>query len=208
MGEWFASGTDSAWAVGLTEPKGIESVILILLLLGVGVWQLFLFGKRRSSIHGSFSLLCGAMLLGWTVRSGALIPFPYRAVLDAALVPVLLIYLQTLFPRRWLKGMVDFTWAYVIPYAIIVVVYPQEQLAPILPVMEKFSYLSLATALLAAAQARREKRPSASLMLPALVLLFAGLLVDAWSAYALGLFTVLQAWLVSRLSDKVEGTRL
>ncbi len=206
----LASGIDTAWALDVNEPKGIENGILILLFLGVGVWQLFLYGKRRTSIHGSLSLLCGAMLLGWAVSIGNfawLQADHFKAVLYAALVPVLLIYLQALFPRRWLKGMVDFTWAYVIPYAVIVVVYPKEQLVPILPVMQKFSYLSLATALLAAAQARGEKRPGATLVLLALVLLFAGLMVEGWGAYALGLFTVLQAWLVLRLSDKAEGTR-
>lgn len=210
IGGLLASESCFAWAAGITESKRPESLVLMLLLLLTGAVQLVFYRQRQLKAHGTLALLCLGMLVGWGIRDGygpPLLAQHFKALTYAAIVPLLLIHIQALYPRRWLGGMVDFTWAYVIPYAVIVLVYPPEQLVPILPAMEKFSFLSLATSVLAAAQARREQQPGASLLLFTLVFLFLGLLMEGLSAYALGLFTVAQAWQVSRLPDKAEGTR-
>jgi hypothetical protein len=176
-----------------------EDLGVTIMLLGTLLVQLGLFVKRRTRANGSLALLCAGMLVGWIVNSGIWPLAPhYQAVIQAAVVPLLLFHLQTLIPRRWLAGMVDFTWAYVIPYAVIVFVYPPEQLIPILPVMEKFSFFSLATTLIAAQQARREGWPYAGVLLFTLVFLFVGLLFPHTQAWALGFFVGSQLWIVAR----------
>lgn len=176
-----------------------ESLGLMAVLILTGLVQLALYGKNRRPVDGSLALLCAGMLVGWIVSSGIWPLAPHvQAVIQAATVPLLLFYLQTLIPRRWLAGMVDFTWAYVIPYAVIVFVYPPEQLTPILPVMEKFSFFSLATSLIAAYQARDEGQPYAGFLLFTLVLLFAGLVLEPTRAWALGIFAGSQVWIVAR----------
>jgi dolichol kinase len=165
----------------------------------VGLVQLALFVKNRRSTDGSLALLCAGMLVGWIVTAGIWpLEAHFRATTLAAIVPLLLFYLQTLIPRRWLAGMVDFTWAYVIPYWVIVFVYPPTQLVPILPVMEKFSFFSLATTLVAAYQARSEGQPQAGFLLFTLVLLFVGLMFPPTRAWALGFFVCSQVWIVVR----------
>lgn len=170
-----------------------------IMLLGTLLVQLGLFAKRRTRTNGSLALLCAGMLVGWSVEAAPWhLADHFRAIIHAAIVPLLLFHIQALIPRRWLAGMVDFTWAYVIPYAVIVFVYPPEQLVPILPVMEKFSFFSLATTLIAAQQARREGRPDAGFLLFTLVLLFVGLGFVPTRAWALGIFVGSQVWIVAR----------
>ncbi|HET9239298.1 MAG TPA: hypothetical protein VFO10_18705 [Oligoflexus sp.] len=178
----------------VTEDLGVFVTLLL-----IGLVQLVLFGRNRRPAHGSLALLCAGMLVGWIVNAGIWpLALHFQAVILAAIVPLLLFYLQTLIPRRWLAGMVDFTWAYVIPYVVIVFVYPPEQLVPILPVMEKLSFFSLATTLIAAYQAREEGQRYAGMLLFTLVLLFVGLVFAPTRAWALGLFVGSQAWIVAR----------
>jgi hypothetical protein len=162
---------------------GQNLTVLVTMLL-LGLVQLVLFVKRRTRAHGSLALLCAGMLIGWSVQAGYWrLAEHFRAIILAAIVPLLLFQIQVLIPRRWLAGMGDFTWAYVIPYWVIVFVYPPEQLAPILPVMEKFSFFSLATTLIAAYQARSEGQPQAGFLLFTLVLLFVGLMFPPTRAW-------------------------
>jgi hypothetical protein len=196
----LASGAKSAWAAGITESKTPESLGLIGVLFLVGLVQILLFAKHRNQTNGTLALLCAGMLVAWIVREDF---WPssasFKAITYAGIVPLLLIYVQSLYPRRWLGAMIDFTWAYVIPYAVIILVYPPEQLVPIMPAMEKFSFLSLATTLVTAAEARRERQPCALALLFTLVCLFVGLMLADLRAYALGSFTVAQVWIVSRV---------
>lgn len=200
LGILLASGASSAWAAGITESKRPESLGLIGVLLLVGTIQLLLYAKHRRQPNGTLALLCAGMLVGWIIREDFWpTPDSFKAITYAAIVPLVLIHVQSLYPRRWLGAMVDFTWAYVIPYAVIILVYPPEQLVPIMPAMEKFSFLSLATTLVTAAEARRERQPFALVLLFTLVLLFVGLMLPELRAYALGSFTVAQVWIVSRV---------
>jgi hypothetical protein len=176
------------------ESLGVMTVLFIL-----GLAQLALFGKKRRPADGSLGLLCAGMLVGWIIYAGIWpLAAHFQAVAYAAIVPLLLFHIQLLIPGRWLAGMVDFTWAYVIPYVVIVFVYPPEQLTPILPVMEKFSFFSLATTLIAAHQARGEGWPYAGFLLFTLVLLFVGLMFPPTRAWALGFFVCAQLWIVAR----------
>lgn len=187
--------SDVSLADGFSESMRPENLAAMSILLLTGLVQLALFGKHRRPTDGSLALLCAGMLVGCIVYAGIWpLDAHFRATTYAAIVPLLLYYLQTLMPRRWLSGMVDFTWAYVIPYWVIVFVYPPQQLVPILPVMEIFSYFSLATTLVAAHQARSEGRPYGVFLLLTLVFFLVGLMFPPTRVWAPGFFVCFQVW--------------
>ena len=190
---------DVCHADGISESMRPENLGAMTALLLVGLLQLALYAKHRRSTHGSLALVCAGLLVGWIVHAGIWpLAVHFQATTYATIVPLILYYLQTLLPRRWLSGMVDFTWAYVIPYWVIVFVYPPQQLLPILPVMEKFSFFSLATTLIAAYQARDEGQPFATFLLFTLVFFFVGLMFPPTRAWAPGFFVCSQVWIVAR----------
>jgi hypothetical protein len=127
-------------------------------------------------------------------------------ITKAATVPLLMFYVQSLLPRRWFQGMTAFTWAYVIPYAVILAVYPNEQLHPIIPVMEKFSWLSLAATFLVAVQVRQEKEPGSSLLLIGLGFLALGQAPHELAPLSLLPFVLSQLVLLVRRRNKAGPT--
>ncbi|WP_141733644.1 7TM diverse intracellular signaling domain-containing protein [Oligoflexus tunisiensis] len=191
-------------------PNAIDAVVLgALSLTGLSLLLLHAF-RRHDPARGAFGGFCLA-LLGLRLLSRSHLDPDLILRLDpiasAATVPLLMLYVQSLFPRKWFQGMTAFTWAYVIPYAVILAVYPNEQLHPIIPVMEKFSWLSLMATLLVAVQVRQEQEPGSTLLLIGLGFLTFGFWPHELAPLSLLPFIVSQLWLLVRWRNKAGPTR-
>jgi hypothetical protein len=173
--------------------------LTIMLALGLsGCLHLLFFLRRRwDKAHGSFAAFCFLLLAHVLQRKlQPESPADHWPPLLSLTLPFLMQHVEALIPRSWLRGMLSFTWAYVIPYLVIFGVYPRGQVEAILPAMEVFFILSLLAILWGAFQAWREGRRGAFPLLNSMILLLlAGYGRGELSLLPLAIFLAVQTWL-------------
>jgi hypothetical protein len=183
--------------------------LTIMIALGLSAFLHFIFfiRKRRDTVHGSFAAFCLLLLAHELQRKiQPETPADHWPPLLSLTLPFLMQHVEALIPRRWLRGMLSFTWAYVIPYLVILQVYPRAQVEAILPAMEVFFVLSLLATQFGVFQAWREgRRGSAALFNSLLLLMLSGYGRGELALLGLVVFLLTQTLLSFRREAQTGG---
>lgn len=227
-GGWISPlelATPKAFAAMEKQELGQGMLVLAVLLI-MGFFHLLVYARRRSALScRAFGFFCLSFLVFLSVADPS---YPAARITDLSYasmlrlfnislnlsLPLFMMYVQQLFPRYWFRGMIAFTWAYVIAWITIILVYRPDEFIPVAPAMRNFSLLSLFCTLLVMVQAYRDRLKGSGIFVLSIFFLAGAAALDMLQAQEAPMlnfgflgFTFCQALLLARRPPQLpEGT--